>query len=47
MTAFDRNPKAQSAHIRYWPIADIHYAAFDVAIGAKADMPFCAADVCF
>jgi hypothetical protein len=32
-------------HVRFWPLADIPYAAFDVAIGGKADVPFCTAYV--
>jgi len=35
-------------NVRYWPKADIPYvAAFDVAFGGKADMPFCTANVRF
>src|SRR5262249_21453109 len=31
--------------VRFWPLADIPYVAFDVAFGGKADMPFCTAYV--
>src|SRR5262249_54715044 len=32
--------------VRFWPKADMPKNAIDVAIGGKADMPFCAAHVC-
>ena len=32
---------------RYWPKADMPKNSIDVAIGGKADMPFCIAYVCF
>jgi hypothetical protein len=32
-------------HVRFWPLADIPYVAFDVAFGAKADMAYCSANV--
>jgi hypothetical protein len=34
-----------ASDVRYWPKADIQHVAFDVAIGAKADMAFCTAYV--
>jgi hypothetical protein len=33
--------------VRFWPLADIPYVAFDVAFGGKADMSWCSANVCF
>jgi len=35
------------ADVRFWPKAEFHYVAFDVAFGGKADMSLCAAHVCF
>jgi hypothetical protein len=34
-------------HVRFWPKADMPKNAIDVAIGGKADTPFCSANVCF
>jgi len=31
----------------FGPKRTFHYVAFDIALGGKADMPFCAAHVCF
>jgi hypothetical protein len=33
--------------VRFWPLADIPYDAFDVAFGGKADMAYCSAYVRF
>ena len=33
--------------VRFSPLADSPYVAFDVAFGGKADMSLCAAHVCF
>jgi hypothetical protein len=30
--------------VRFWPLADIQYVAFDVAFGGKADMGWCTAE---
>jgi hypothetical protein len=32
--------------VRFWPKADMPKNAIDVAVGGKANMPFCAANVC-
>src|SRR5262245_1599504 len=37
----------EAGRVRYWPLADIAYVAFDVAFGGKADIIFCGAHVCF
>jgi hypothetical protein len=33
--------------VRFWPNADMPKNAINVAIGGKADMAVCAANVCF
>jgi hypothetical protein len=38
---------AFSVDVYYWPEADVLKNAIDVAIGGKADMTFCSANVCF
>jgi hypothetical protein len=35
------------AMVRYWPLADSPYVAFDVAFWGKADMAYCSANVRF
>jgi hypothetical protein len=35
------------AMVRYWPLVDSPYVAFDVAFGGKADMGSCTAHVRF
>ena len=42
---FDDEVIELSADVRFWPKADMPKNAIDVAIGGKADMPFCAAYV--
>jgi hypothetical protein len=37
----------EADRVRFRPLADIPYVAFDVAFGGKADMTFCGANVCF
>src|SRR5262245_25907868 len=42
-----RSDRIISLDVRYWPKADMVKNAIDVAIGGKADMGWCGANVCF
>ena len=38
---------SRDCNVRYWHLADIGFAPHMSAFGGKADMTYCAANVCF